>query len=1376
MDDSRGPSAWGDLPPALGILLDEGFDPSRDPPLAIDRCVTAAETMAKLLLASVEAVKPGALGSVVGLPDCPTLFAWILAVDRVALMIERGHAGSFLPNFTSCYAAFKDLRDGPYEEDESEGIPPGGTPGLVRLRNDNAHGGLPRSGVALGVLGRLQPKVRELAGLVSEGLRLNDIGAGPGSSVARLAPLIVSGRTVDEAHRIFVRAEGSQIRYCCWSGPEAYQNGTPVELQSYRDTYQSPAESDVEFWNYAEQVTASRAGRSALVNSLVLEITHAEPHARRPKERRTLLEWSMGMGKSVVLAGVALELRKRRPEATIFHRFRQGEAHCSVEAFLRFALASAGVSTPNTAALAEREFRQLLQRGEFTIVCDGLDELEHTHPGSTKRLVNLSAAGGVWLFGSRPYAELDEAFGKAVTRNRLGRLETEDLIQIIDRRAVGVVRDAMNTAPTTSSGDSGESPYARVIAESADGLPLFVVLFLEWLEELGDIQSIKAAVGELEEGTGTAPPGLNLIYEHLLAEWSQRTSGLELPLCLLARSEEPVTASMLAELAFRRVQDLDGRAKRMSSVLSRLGAVLAVDRTPEGRLFYSFNHASVADFISESETLKDHWLEAGDALADASLEPKARPASAGMLWRQGIRYVLSSDQPVDAARLLTEPDYLDDRVNRSDDDCVRRLLEDYERCERALQGDPVTLAAVRRWRGFLSSVAPLIIRPGPAQRRSDILGTLAATLGSASPVADAYRQSPRDLAFVPVNPEAIPAPPNGSVMAFDTHHGDVDIVASTDAHRLLTAGETGVLQRWDTFTGELVLAAPEPATGEIQCLLTLPDDRVALATRNPPEILLLDLSSEQEVWRQTAPTVFTSMCLAGENLLVAASFFGELQIFDLDSGDELSELVEVLQSEVLQLTASDDHRVVAQEKATVTCISLDGFDVTWQINDVNDLVPVSTSQVLIARANRAPELVSIATGQAVRALEAEAANRICRAGPDHIAGWSGPRRMFLRWNLENGALSDQVFAPAINPPTNIVSCSPDLLASVAGSRASFVSWDSHEVLNTVDAGEPIRDACWVPGAGLATAHEDRALLWDPTSPPFDGPRSAASDPSCIGWVEQATEDTFVLNNWSPYAPSACLCRRGSGEVLAEFGEGTYAFASATGRLVIVRDDASIDIADGSDGSIITSILDAQRITVDNGFVHIIGVDGSELTIDDLSPPPQRRAGGTREVELYVTRSSWPAEMYDHRSPPWPDWATNTETEAPPRPGGSLREEFKDYLSVVPLDGTRYAFGTHDGVFGVRGADGEELRIHNFPYAVFVRNLADGAFVAAFSYETLLIYSPVTWECLYRMEFTFHIEDVAILTGGDRATLVVTGGPTPLFFDLTTPPSSRSAVS
>jgi len=90
-------------------------------------------------------------------------------------------------------------------------------------------------------------------------------------------------------------------------------------------------------------------------------------------------------------------------------------------------------------------------------------------------------------------------------------------------------------------------------------------------------------------------------------------------------------------------------------------------------------------------------------------------------------------------------------------------------------------------------------------------------------------------------------------------------------------------------TGESLVAVPEPAAGDAASLVLLPDRRVVLATHHPLEIALVDLDTREEVWGRDAGTYYTALGVLDEDLLVGGTFWGQLQLMDLQTGAEIGE-------------------------------------------------------------------------------------------------------------------------------------------------------------------------------------------------------------------------------------------------------------------------------------------------------------------------------------------------------------------------------------------------------------------------------------------------------------------------------------------------------
>ena len=313
----------------------------------------------------------------------------------------------------------------------------------------------------------------------------------------------------------------------------------------------------------------------------------------------------MGQGKSALAAKAAIEATDRG-EVVVAHFFRSADPRRSLRAFVVLALDALGAQSATGDVRKDSvTLRTLMAEKNPLVICDGLDELERaTSSQEVEGLVTLSRTGGTWLFGGRPNLDAFAASSglSPVLVDGLGPMSAMDLRAVVVRQAPPAVRDAIVRHDSSSEAGDLDNPYVSALAERADGLPLYVVLMMEWLASFRSVAEIKGhIVAALEDPEHVLPSGLDALYAQLVEGWGLGTLATikTFLLCVLGAATEPLDAESIAAVCFgeflRAPTTEEERARDVglcTEVLSLFAPVLRLVNDADGRLGWRIFHDS----------------------------------------------------------------------------------------------------------------------------------------------------------------------------------------------------------------------------------------------------------------------------------------------------------------------------------------------------------------------------------------------------------------------------------------------------------------------------------------------------------------------------------------------------------------------------------------------------------------------------------------------------------------------------------------------------------------------------------------------------------------------------------------------------------------
>lgn len=463
---------------------------------------------------------------------------------------------------------------------------------LIGLRNWMAHGGVLTETVAKEILRAARPAIDQFlevcqslftgvglayvgddgsaaaVDLHDDALPLNGLsGQGAGLYVGRdgqwlqIWPLVrhaPPGRGEEAGRRlvtqVFVRL--SAVAEYATLDPDSVAAFGRAESRAYRERFTGARP----FWAELEDESEGLIGRA---DELARVCACLESSRTEENPSPWWLSGPMGQGKSAIAAAVAVSLRNREDQPIVAHFFRSGDQRCNLRAFVAQALDTLDPEGehPSDPKRALAQLKTLLHEKSPTVICDGVDELTRSPTATPKdldKLFELSGSGGVWLFTGRsdldPVAEesgLQKVFDPA-----LPPMTPADLRGLVVSLAPQAVRDAIVLRDRQGQSGDLDNRYVSKLAQRAEGLPLYVVLTLEWLASMDRPTQVEEQItAALRDSEGAIPAGLSALYAKLLNGWGGLGVKLTIKtplLCLLAAAAEPLDAESLAALCFQR--------------------------------------------------------------------------------------------------------------------------------------------------------------------------------------------------------------------------------------------------------------------------------------------------------------------------------------------------------------------------------------------------------------------------------------------------------------------------------------------------------------------------------------------------------------------------------------------------------------------------------------------------------------------------------------------------------------------------------------------------------------------------------------------------------------------------------------------------------
>ena len=412
----------------------------------------------------------------------------------------------------------------------------------------------------------------------------------------------------------------------------------------------------------------------------------------------------------------------------------------------------------------------------------------------------------MWLFTGR--SDLDPVANESglqkVFDPALPPMTAADLRGLVVSLAPQAVRDAILLRDRQGQSGEPQNPYVSDLAERAEGLPLYVVLMLEWLASMDRPAEVKAHIAAaLEDPQGTIPAGLSALYAKLVEGWGGL--GVKLTkktplLCLLAVAAEPLDVESLAELCFQRPPNDDEEASHRvaicEEILTAFSPVLWSAPDHDGIFGWRLRHDSFRGYLADPDNpeLRPVFDEARDTMATRGAKPeKARyfPLVCH-LYRHGISYLRADRDNARADKLLADFEYLYGRLEVVGSSGVDPLLVDYE------EGMSPTC---REWAAFIRTHAHFLRRDVPGWGPHRILHQLTFDEGD-GPVtqashtwSEAHRRPPIHRSRVALGLSG------GPEIVFEGHVGGVRGAFQLKGGRVLSWSYDKALRTWDLNTG-----------------------------------------------------------------------------------------------------------------------------------------------------------------------------------------------------------------------------------------------------------------------------------------------------------------------------------------------------------------------------------------------------------------------------------------------------------------------------------------------------------------------------------------------------------------------------------------------
>lgn len=452
-----------------------------------------------------------------------------------------------------------------------------------------------------------------------------------------------------ETNRLLYAALGSDVPVHTSDGHAAFRQF--FGLTRPREPHQPPA----------NDFAADIRGEADATTGREVQLAELKAVVKAATDRVLWVSGPGGIGKSYLVATLAHHLSNGTRYATVFWRFRAGDAdRCHRHAFFRHAIRTLGdpqlglVATqafpsPDPSQLLKQFLDLLKEAGASTarrplFVLDGVDEIARSDPEFVRSVPDWRAGSAVWVCAGRHEGEVVPGVFAAdrcqhVWPGGLPGLSEGEVRQMIDAR-IGPAHFARLLANDTDRDGGTYNQLTDAITRRAAGLPLYVHFVCE-----------DVLTGHLPlDGTLHAklPDSLAKYYDDLLRRRGVGdVDALKTPLVVLvAWALAPLDADTLRELLQRRRSLPRDRAKADHLLARGLEAVQSMLRAVSlegGRVGYEPYHLTFRDHIraddgvsGESDTARDLYCECAADWSRFAAETPARQ----YLLRHGSEHLL----------------------------------------------------------------------------------------------------------------------------------------------------------------------------------------------------------------------------------------------------------------------------------------------------------------------------------------------------------------------------------------------------------------------------------------------------------------------------------------------------------------------------------------------------------------------------------------------------------------------------------------------------------------------------------------------------------------------------------------------------------------
>lgn len=581
---------------------------------------------------------------------------------------------------------------------------------------------------------------------------------------------------------------------------------------------------------------------------------------------RNAVFWLNGVeavGKSMVMARLMRELIERTTRsdgspadlltrATLGYSFRHGSPDCNRTAFLCF-LGSRLSELTGRGSGAERNYKiedvvsgvDAAARGRgIVILIDGLDIIATADLLFLSEIVQpITAAGGVWLFASRPDAFVRSTMVALQARDALsevpvtsisaglGRMSETDIRELLLRK-IGHRRTRQLIKEDCDVGEQVENSFIKVVVRNANGMALY----------------LKALIDDIERGViADFGPETQRRLPREYAEYVNRiVAHFTDPRSATAQTVLGIVTLAFGDLSFDAILDIYSRSSGKSRLTSeQLQA--AINSFPQfyreqdfdGTIFVSIHHSETRKALLENHETTSWLMLPRIALATIAEKP-GDGAAAAYGFRRGVRHLVEYGKGESAANLLCRLDYLVERFDYlvacgiAIEDILLEITGDFSLCE------PHMTQAQKRTRQAWLAQSQILLEAETSQDIAEILEQFAPSWGLTRE-GEGIARPPRPITAVEAGPQF------GQIALAGHRHDIVQVVGvkgSTAASGwIVSADRSGIVRCWDRTDGvSLGICRPDPNSNgthiiDFAGLLAVGQGLVAIRRRRNPSLV-----------------------------------------------------------------------------------------------------------------------------------------------------------------------------------------------------------------------------------------------------------------------------------------------------------------------------------------------------------------------------------------------------------------------------------------------------------------------------------------------------------------------------------------------------------